>query len=57
VKTEIGKRYNVFRLPFFLFPHFVRRKEYGNRFINLTSHFVLKAVIGKTEYGFVFRFP
>jgi len=39
------------------FPHFVRRKEYRNRFINLTSHFVLKAVIGKTEYGFVFLFP
>jgi len=34
----------------------LRGKECGNRFISHLLHFMLKAVIGKTEYGFVFVF-
>ena len=37
--------------------HFARRKERWNRFVSRSSRFMLKAVIGKMEYGFVFRFP
>ena len=39
------------------FSHFVRNEECRNRFVRRLSHFVLNAAIGKTEYGFVFRFP
>ena len=38
------------------FPHFARSEECRNRFVSRLSHFVLNAAIGKTEYGFVFRF-
>ena len=38
------------------FAHSAKSKECGNRFGSCISHFVLKAVIWKTEYGFVFRF-
>jgi len=38
------------------FAHSAKSKECGNRFGSHISHFVQKTVIGKTEYGFVFRF-
>ena len=38
------------------FSHFARSEGYRNRFVSRLSHFVLNTAIGKTEYGFVFRF-